>query len=249
MNENRNQTEQLIAYYFSDVCILKSLSQKVSLGERAIPAFVLDWLISGYSDGKSVDGEEMRKFLAEHLPDKSQKERLLNELIKSQTLKILDHYSVRVDIGNNRRILSIPCLDVFDGRINEEIVDKHPLLLSGNVWGSGTLIHRQNPENARNWNVWMVDFKPMQTSYIDLDYFIEQRKYFSLEQWRELLVCSMGYDPKVYTPFQQQFLLARLVPMVQPRVNIIEFAPKETGKSYIFSQLSRYSWLISGGIA
>jgi ATP-dependent Lon protease len=118
----------------------------------------------------------------------------------------------------------------------------------GNVWGSGTLIRRQDTENPRDWNVWMVDFQPMQASYIDLDYFIDQRKFFSLEQWRELLVCSMGYNPEAYTPFQQQLLLGRLVPMVQPRVNLIELAPKGTGKSYIFSQLSRHSWLISGGV-
>ena len=248
MNEGKEQTEELIAKYFSDVCINKSLSQKVSLGERAIPAFVLDWLISRYSDGKVVDAEKVQIFLARYLPDKSQKESLLNELVKGQTLKILDHYSVRVDVRNGRRILRIPCLDIFEGRINEEIVDEHPLLLVGNVWGSGTLIRRQDPENVRDWNVWMVDFKPMQTSYIDLDYFTAQRKHFSLKQWRELLICSMGYAPETYTPEQQQLLLARLVPMVQPRVNIIELAPKGTGKSYIFSQLSRHSWLISGGV-
>ena len=248
MNESQEQTEQLISYYFSDVCILKSLSQKVSLGERAIPAFVLDWLISRYSDGKNVDAEKIQEFLVKHLPDKSQKEMLLNELVKGQTLKILDHYGVRVDIRNGRRILRIPCLDIFDGRINEEIVDEHQLLLTGNVWGGGTLIRRQDPENARDWNVWMIDFQPMQASYIDLDYFIDQRKHFSLKQWRELLVGSMGYDPEAYTPFQQQLLLARLVPMVQPRVNILELGSKGTGKSYIFSQLSRHSWLISGGV-
>lgn len=84
MNEKQEQTEQLIAKYFSDVCILKSLSRKVSLGERAIPAFVLDWLISRYSNGKSVDAEKIQMFLARHLPDKSQNERLRNELVKGQ---------------------------------------------------------------------------------------------------------------------------------------------------------------------
>ncbi|MDI6782119.1 MAG: BREX system Lon protease-like protein BrxL [bacterium] len=31
------------------------------------------------------------------------------------------------------------------------------------------------------------------------------------------------------------------------RVNLIELAPKETGKSYLFSQISKYGWLVSGG--
>jgi hypothetical protein len=36
--------------------------------------------------------------------------------------------------------------------------------------------------------------------------------------------------------------------MVQPRVNLIELGPRGTGKTYTFSQLSRHSWLISGGV-
>jgi ATP-dependent Lon protease len=31
-------------------------------------------------------------------------------------------------------------------------------------------------------------------------------------------------------------------------VNLLELAPKGTGKSYVFAQLSKYSWLISGGV-
>ena len=43
-------------------------------------------------------------------------------------------------------------------------------------------------------------------------------------------------------------MLTRLIPLIEPRVNIIELAPKGTGKSYIYSQLSRHAWLISGGV-
>lgn len=35
---------------------------------------------------------------------------------------------------------------------------------------------------------------------------------------------------------------------VEPNLNIIELAPKGTGKSYIFGNLSKYGWLVSGGI-
>jgi ATP-dependent Lon protease len=94
----------------------------------------------------------------------------------------------------------------------------------------------------------MVDFKPMQTSKVDIDYFIQARRQFTLRQWREMLVRTMGYNPVVYTPEEHMHLLTRLCPMAQPRVNLIELAPKCTGKSYIFSQLSRHAWLISGGV-
>jgi len=58
----------------------------------------------------------------------------------------------------------------------------------------------------------------------------------------------MGYNPQVYTLQEQIHLLTRLCPLAQPRINLIELAPKGTGKSYIFSRLSRHAWLVSGGV-
>jgi ATP-dependent Lon protease len=42
-------------------------------------------------------------------------------------------------------------------------------------------------------------------------------------------------------------MLTRLLPFIQPRVNLIELAPQQTGKSYIFGKVGKYGWLLSGG--
>ena len=42
-------------------------------------------------------------------------------------------------------------------------------------------------------------------------------------------------------------MLSRLLPFVEKKINLIELAPKGTGKSYLFSQISKYGWLVSGG--
>jgi ATP-dependent Lon protease len=93
----------------------------------------------------------------------------------------------------------------------------------------------------------MVDFRPMQNARLDLDLYCECRAQFSLDEWRDLLVASMGYNPEAYNATQQMHLLTRLVPLVQERVNMIELAPKGTGKSFVFLNLSRYARLVSGG--
>lgn len=46
---------------------------------------------------------------------------------------------------------------------------------------------------------------------------------------------------------QKLTMLSRLLPFVEKRLNLVELAPKGTGKSYLFSQLSKYGWLVSGG--
>jgi ATP-dependent Lon protease len=42
-------------------------------------------------------------------------------------------------------------------------------------------------------------------------------------------------------------MLTRLLPFIQPRVNLIELAPQQTGKSYMFGKISKYGWLLTGG--
>jgi ATP-dependent Lon protease len=95
--------------------------------------------------------------------------------------------------------------------------------------------------------IWMIDFRPMQNAKLDLDLYCECRAAFTLDEWRDLLIASMGYKPEAYTVTQQMHMLTRLVPLVQERVNMIELAPKGTGKLFVFLNLSRYARLVSGG--
>lgn len=242
------QLDSMIKEHFPDVCVDKRLSRQIGGSDRAIPDFVSDWLVSRYTVEGAVDKAKVARFLSRHLPDKKQKNSLLYDLNNAQTLKILDAYNVRVDVEANRLILDVPSLDISNATVLPAIVDAHPLLLMGNVWGSGTLVRHPREDSADRYEIRMVDFTPMQTSKVDLDYFLRVRKEFTVRQWRDMLVRTMGYDPGVYSSAEQVHLLTRLSPMVQPRVNLIELAPKGTGKSYVFSQLSRHAWLISGGI-
>ncbi|MEW6230164.1 MAG: BREX system Lon protease-like protein BrxL, partial [Bacillota bacterium] len=56
------------------------------------------------------------------------------------------------------------------------------------------------------------------------------------------------YNPAGFLDTSQKLsLLSRLLPFVEKRVNLIELAPKGTGKSYVMSQVSKRGWLVSGG--
>ncbi|MBC7288211.1 MAG: BREX system Lon protease-like protein BrxL [Armatimonadetes bacterium] len=240
-----SELDELILSCFPDVAVDKAVARSIGTGERAIPAFVRDWLVSRYSADGHLDVQRIHQFLAEHLPDKQQREFLRHRLLQGEELVILDGYEVKVDLRKGEYDLRVPSLDVFDARIPHRIVDENPLLLSGPLWGAGRLQYRRRQEGGE---IWLVDFKPMQTARVDLAYYIEQRRAFTLQQWMSMLVRSMGYEPAEYTPAQTRWLLARLALLVQPRLNLIELAPKGTGKSYVFSQVSKYAWLISGGV-
>lgn len=240
------QLDRLIGECFPDVAVDKGISSGIGGGERAIPAFVRDWLVSRYSTNGVPDKARIQQFLAQHLPDKQQREWLRNQLLNGEELVVLDGFEVQINLDRGERLLRIPSLDVFNGCVSAQIVEQNPLLLSGPLWGAGRLRYRTNEWGGGE--VWMEEFRPMQTAKADEAYYIDQRKRFTVEEWQSLLIRSMGYDPTHYSPDQRVWLLARLAPLVQPRVNLIELAPKGTGKSFVFSQLSKYVWLISGGI-
>ena len=236
---------------FGEVCIDKSLYVRSGLKDLSIPAFVAEWIIDREcSTGKTLDEakEAIHAFVRAHLPRKDQKENIRNALSNGETLTLIDHFGVSVDLKRQRKILRVPCIDET-GFVEEWILDKYPRLLGAGIWGAGRLTYRPPGERAKSFGeVWLTEFRPLQAARINLELFFEQREAFTLQEWRSLLLTSMGYNPGRYqSEDEQMLLLSRLLPIVHNRVNIIELAPKGTGKSFLYSNLSRYARLISGG--
>ena len=250
-NNGHNDFENKVKTSFGEVCINKGLFLDSGLISRSIPTFVAEWILDRFSpDGVLTDEiqEKINQFISNHLPRKDQKEVIKNRLAQGDNLTLLDHFSVFVDLRSNTRQVMIPCIDEW-GHISDNLVENYPNLLGGGIWGAGKLVYYPpDPEvKGSQGEIWLKDFKPMQVAKLDIGYYCEERAQFTLDEWRELLVTSMGSNPNVYTPRQQQLLLTRLIPIVQGRVNLIELAPKGTGKSFVFQNLSRYVRVLSGG--
>lgn len=235
---------------FGEVCVNKALVHEAGFGTRSIPAFVSEWIVTRHASNGVLDDEarhRIRTFLNRHLPTRDQKEQLKAQLQSGEALTILDQFNITVDLQRNELWLGIPCLDERKAGIERHIADEYPLLFGSGVWGVGKLQYRPPGPLRKEGQISMVDFRPMQNAKLDLDLYCEQRAAFELDEWRELLIASMGYNPDAYTIPQQMLLLTRLLPLVQERLNMIELAPKGTGKSFVFLNLSRYARLVSGG--
>ncbi len=238
--------------YFAEVLINKWLIHAAGFGARAIPTYVGEWILSRYlEDGELTDAsrQKVAQFIARYLPAKGQKNEVKDALLRQQVVKLLDDYSIAVNLTTGQRQLRIPFLDMNDASVHSEIVDSNMLLLSSGVWGVGELFYiSPDGEGRKKGEVWMRDFKPFQVGALDLDYYIECRQHFSLEEWRDLLISSMGFNPAIYSERHKTVLLTRLLPLVEPRVNIVELAPKGTGKSFVFDNVSRYARVVAGKV-
>lgn len=242
--------EQKALDYYGEVIINKHLIHEAGFGARAIPTYVGEWLLSRFAeDGVLTEGsrERIAAFLGKYLPTKGQKDEIKNRLLKLETVQLLDDYSVSINLKTGQRHLRIPLLDINDAAVSEQIVDANPLLVTSGVWGIGSLFYVP-PDNPRDkGQVWMREFKPFQVSHVDLDYFRECRQYFSFEEWLDLMVSSIGFNPGAVSLSQKMVLITRIIPLAEPRVNLVELAPKGTGKSFVYDNLSRYARVIAGG--
>lgn len=250
-NKNLSELDYKIKELFPVETVNKELSTNEVLSSRTLPSFVSDWLISRYSKDGELDTFSLQKFLDTYLPDQSKANEIKHSLYSDrEKVKILAKFSVEPDIKSGEARLTVSVLDIKgkEGGVIPSVASKNPKLLNGGEWGIGELLWDEGEKKGEG-KVNLISFKRFQPYRVDLDYFREARKRFnSISEWIDFLLKAMGYDPTTFSDIVQKItMITRLLPFVEPRVNLIELAPKSTGKSFVFGRLSKYGWLISGG--
>lgn len=246
-----NKTSDKIREQFSAMAIYKDPMSTNSLFDgRNLPSFVKDFLLKRYinSDG-IVDRQKLTDFLDLVIPQKDTevKERLSN----GEELLLLCRFQIYIDLSHGVRKFAIPDLGIKMGQgiIPEYVYIKHPgELVDGEKWGIIKLTVLPDEDGKGN-HVEMVDYKPFKPyKSVDIEYLQNARSAFTTTEWIDLLLSCMEYDADGFDSITQKIeFISRLLIFVEPRLNAIELAPKGTGKSYVFGNLSKYGWLVSGG--
>lgn len=244
--------EQKAVDNYGSLIINKSFARKAGFGSRAIPVYVREWIVAHYVGDESDLSDEARikiaDFVRKFVPDKSERESIKNLLFEQTDVKLLDDYSVQVNLAKGDRYLLIPFLDESKAVIPPNIVRENEMLLNSGIWGVGTLSYAP-PGDSGPGQIVMRSFTPFQLARLDREFFISRRKEFSTSEWIDFIVNSMGFNHSILTNRQKILLISRLLPMVEPRYNLIELAPKGTGKSFVYENMSRYVAVRSGAIS
>lgn len=235
---------------FSQMVIYKD-SQKTEsfFSGRTLPSFVKDFVLKKHirPDG-SVDAQGLSAFLDRVMPQDSVKARLQS----GETVTLLSRFEVNIDLVRNVRRFAIPDLSI---KMNEAIIPPHVYgehaddLVDGERWGVITICLSPDPSGRGTNVVEMIDYKPFKPyRSVDVDFFRRARMQFTTQEWMDVLLSAMEYDASGFKSIGEKLeFLSRLLIFVEPRLNVIELAPKGTGKSYVFGNISKYGWLVSGG--
>ncbi len=245
----------LAADVFEGYLVRKDLAQQFR-GQYPVPTYVGEFLLGRYC--ATTDPEEIAEGLA--VVERSMKERTVRageaELFKHRArdrgrVKIIDLLKARLDAQSDSYKAELPSLQLNDIHIGEDLVDAHQRMLTGGFYAEVTLEYIAALASQQGGQPFRVEaIRPIQMSTRDaLGSFVDGRSRFTLDQWRDLLLRSVGFEPDKFTRRQQDVLLVRMVPFVMRNYNAVELGPRGTGKSHLFQQVSPYSHLVSGGKA
>lgn len=243
--ENAVALDQKVLSVFGKLAIDKRRLPMSHLQKRGIPAYVGEWLLDSVVPGQGSlspdDASKIQQWAQRFIPGPGDSNLIKHRLLDGEIVKVLTSIQVDVELTRRRqeRVAKMSLLGISDAFIADSIVQTYPDLLNQGMWG---VVEIANTEEG----VSVSSFKPMQ-ALVNLQLFKEARRKFSLEEWRALVLMSMGYNPSVFTEEEQMFLICRLLPLVQKNMHMMELAPKGTGKSYVYENISSRVRLISGG--
>lgn len=234
---------------FSEESVLKNSDKYSVFSGFSIPSFVKDWLIKMFTDETDqLDENGLKRFITNNLAN-NQKHVKGTLITDNKEVTLLARIVVEPDIKTGKLRFSVPDagLKMNECEIPEYVARDNPELKGGEVWGIITLDYLI-PSGKEKGVILLEKFKSFKPYSVDFDYFSSKRNEFSLMEWVDFLIRSMEYNPDGFDSFTQKLLfISRLLVFVEPNLNMMELAPKGTGKSYVFSNLSKYGWVVSGG--
>ncbi|WP_155943545.1 BREX system Lon protease-like protein BrxL [Mitsuokella sp. oral taxon 131] len=254
--------EDKIREVFVDMVVLKNPERSEYFSNLSIPSYMRDWLVMKFSDEDGIiDYDSVGRYIKRYIPGKEDFEQYKFQMVNGETVQFLARVRVTVDVKSGHTIFELPDFGGARGGaagiVAYDVADKwkDTLLKESENWGILSLSWlMQGTEKNPKGTITMVNYKPFCPYSVDLDFYREARKNFDIHEWIDVIISAVDYNPDSYIDEHGEadettklFFLRRLLPFVEKRINLIELAPKGTGKSYVFEKISKRGWLISGG--
>jgi ATP-dependent Lon protease len=221
-----------------------------------IPTYVIEFLLGRYcATTNPIEIAEGLEVVKRQLQDRTvrpgEEEYFKSKARERGTIRIIDIITARLDAKTDSYLATLPSLRLNNIRISAEMVSENDRMLTGGFYAEIELEYDAaiaQESNGRPFGV--AGLRPIQLSQRNvLDILYKGRELFTLDEWKDFLVRSVGMEPSELTDKAKNVLFVRMIPFVERNYNLIELGPRGTGKSHLYQQISPYSHLVSGGKA
>ena len=254
--------EEKIREYFSEMIVKKDPKRTEFFSNLSLPSYMRDWLVMKFSNSDgSIDYDGVSNYIKEYIPSANDFEQFKFRMVNGETVQFLARIRVSVDVKNRRTVFELPDFGGSragaSGEVDNSVASEwqDTLLRENENWGIIKLIwaldYTKKPTKGL---LRLIQYRPFCPYTVDLNYYREARRQFTTSEWIDVLISAVDYNPSGYidengepSERKKMYFLRRLLPFVEQRINLIELAPKGTGKSYVYEKISKRGWLISGG--
>jgi len=245
-----NDLDHKINRWFPGLVVRKDLVKTVK-GNAIVPTYVLEYLLGQYcatSDEPTIQTgiETVKEILRKHYVHRNEAGLVRSNIKEKGRYKVIDKISVALNEKTDAYEAEFSNLGIKKLLVDSGTVKAHSKLLVSGVWCIADIEYQFTED--KNASPWILStLKPIQLSHFDFDSYVVARKQFTTDEWIDLLIQSIGFNPEMLGKRSKLTQLIRLIPFCERNYNLIELGPKGTGKSHIYSDFSPHGILISGG--
>jgi ATP-dependent Lon protease len=238
---------------FAGKVVRKDLLHQIKGGEN-VPSYVLEYLLGKYcasdnDDEIRIGVDAVKETLTANYFRHDEANKAQSMVERKGRHRFIDRIEVRFLASENKYWASMDHFGYTKIHIPQDFYRRYERLLEGGIWAIIDVEFRISEEGKKDSPFHIVDLRPIQLARFDMEEYLEGRRALSREEWIDLLLRSVGLEPMRMEMRLKMLLMTRLIPFVEKNYNFIELAPRGTGKSYAFSEMSPYCMLISGGKA
>lgn len=225
-------------------------------GQFPVPTYVVEFMLGRYCASTDLaeieEGAEMvQQQLSARTVRAGEEELFKAKARDNGSVKMIDIVTARLDAKSDSYLVSLPSLRLNDVRIGDKLVRDNDRMLTGGFYAEvevGYDAAIAHEKGGRPFEI--LTLREIQLSTRDiLDRIAAGRAVLSTEEWKDLLLRSVGLEPSALNQRARDVSLLRMVPFVENNYNLVELGPRGTGKSHLFQQVSPYAHLVSGGKA
>jgi ATP-dependent Lon protease len=245
-----NELDQKINNQFPGLVVRKDLV-KIVKGNAIVPSYVLEYLLGQYcasNDETTIQTgiEVVKEILRKHYVHRNEAGLVRSNIKEKGRCKVIDMVSVSLNDKIDAYEAEFFNLGIKKVLIDADTVKSNQKLLVGGVWCIADIEYDFNKDNQScPWI--LAKLKPIQISHFDFEKYQETRKHFTTDEWTDLIIQSIGFNPAMFGKRSKLIQLIRLIPFCERNYNLLELGPKGTGKSHIYSEFSPHGTLVSGG--
>ncbi len=209
---------------------------------RNLPEFIKHFIMMKFSDEETgeVDEAAVREYLATKMPVNCRN--VMMRLMDGEVVNMTTRIYVKTELSAGKVSFSLPDVEInADMYIQSQVLDEHKDDLNdGENWGNISMMYVA-PEGKKKGYVLMTSYKAFNPyKNVDFDELIEGRAQFTTEEWIDGLLVVLGYEPESFASQEAKLtMISRMLIAVETNLNVIEFGPKSTGKSYVYNNMSK----------